>query len=220
MHAKIHIFDKNKPSSHMLFDDIYKTIETTGQGLYKEKGSKFISYAIPASTENEVKQELESLRNKYHDARHHCYAYVMGFDKNANRANDDGEPSGTAGRPILGQIVSADLTNTLIVVIRYFGGIKLGVSGLIQAYRTAAREAIGQTNIISRIISDVYELNFGYAAMNDVMRTIKEESCTILSTQFDLQNKITIMVRKRDSNHVYEKFMKLDGLMIKYIETK
>lgn len=204
----------------MLFDDIYKTIETTGQGLYKEKGSRFISFAIPVLNETEVKKELELLRNKYHDARHHCYAYVIGFDKNGSRANDDGEPSGTAGRPILGQIVSADLTNTLIVVIRYFGGIKLGVSGLIQAYRTAAKEAIGQTNIISRIVSDIYELEFSYITMNDVMRIIKEESCTILLTQFELQNKITIMVRKRDSNLVYEKFLKLNALTIKYLETK
>jgi uncharacterized YigZ family protein len=210
----------NHSLSYMLFDDIYKTIETTGQGLYKEKGSRFISFAIPVLNETEVKRELELLRNKYHDARHHCYAYVIGFDKNGSRANDDGEPSGTAGRPILGQIVSADLTNTLIVVIRYFGGIKLGVSGLIQAYRTAAKEAIGQTNIISRIVSDIYELEFSYITMNDVMRIIKEESCTILSTQFELQNKITIMVRKRDSNVVYEKFMKLNALTIKYLETK
>ena len=210
----------NHSLSYMLFDDIYKTIETTGQGLYKEKGSRFISFAIPVLNETEVKKELELLRNKYHDARHHCYAYVIGFDKNGSRANDDGEPSGTAGRPILGQIVSADLTNTLIVVIRYFGGIKLGVSGLIQAYRTAAKEAIGQTNIISRIVSDIYELEFSYITMNDVMRIIKEESCTILSTQFELQNKITIMVRKRDSNLVYEKFLKLNALTIKYLETK
>ena len=210
----------NHSLSYMLFDDIYKTIETTGQGLYKEKGSRFISFAIPVLNETEVKKELELLRNKYHDARHHCYAYVIGFDKNGSRANDDGEPSGTAGRPILGQIVSADLTNTLIVVIRYFGGIKLGVSGLIQAYRTAAKEAIGQTNIISRIVSDIYELEFSYITMNDVMRIIKEESCTILLTQFELQNKITIMVRKRDSNLVYEKFLKLNALTIKYLETK
>jgi uncharacterized YigZ family protein len=203
----------------MLFDDIYKTIEITGQGLYKEKGSRFISFAIPVSSEADVKKELDTLRNKYHDARHHCYAYVMGFDKNASRANDDGEPSGTAGKPILGQIVAADLTNTLIVVIRYFGGIKLGVSGLIQAYRTAAKEAIGQTSIISRIVSDKYELEFSYTTMNDVMRIIKEESCTILSTQFDLENKITIIVRKRDSNHVYEKFTKLNTLRIKYLDT-
>ena len=210
----------NHSLSYMLFDDIYKTIETTGQGLYKEKGSRFISFAIPVLNETEVKRELELLRNKYHDARHHCYAYVIGFDKNGSRANDDGEPSGTAGRPILGQIVSADLTNTLIVVIRYFGGIKLGVSGLIQAYRTAAKDAIGQANIISRIVSDIYELEFSYITMNDVMRIIKEESCTILSTQFELQNKITIMVRKRDSNVVYEKFLKLNALTIKYLETK
>ena len=217
---KIHIFDKSNSLKYMLFDDIYKTIEITGQGLYKEKGSKFISFAIPVSNEADVRRELEMLRNKYHDARHHCYAYVLGFDKYASRANDDGEPSGTAGRPILGQIVSADLTNTLIVVIRYFGGIKLGVSGLIQAYRAAAREAIGQTSIISRIVSEMYELEFGYATMKDVMRIIKEESCTILSTQFELQNKITIMVRKSDSSLVYEKFMKLNMLTVRCLGTK
>ena len=210
----------NHSDTCMLFDDIYKTLETTGQGLYKEKGSRFISFAIPVLNEADVKRELDLLRNKYHDARHHCYAYIMGFDKNASRANDDGEPSGTAGKPILGQIAAADLTNTLVVVIRYFGGIKLGVSGLIQAYRAAAREAIGESGVISRIVSDVYELEFGYAIMNDVMHIVKEESCTILSTHFNLQNKMTIMVRKRDSNLVYEKLIKLNTLIIKFIETK
>ncbi len=204
----------------MLFDDVYKTLETTGQGLYKEKGSRFISFAIPVLNEADVKRELDVLRNKYHDARHHCYAYVMGFDKNASRSNDDGEPSGTAGKPILGQIGAADLTNTLVVVIRYFGGIKLGVSGLIQAYRTAAKEAIGESGLVSRIVSDVYELEFGYAIMNDVMHIVKEESCTILSTHFNLQNKMIIMVRKRDSNLVYEKLIRLNALTIKFIETK
>ena len=173
----------------MLFDDTYKTLEATCKGLYKEKGSRFISFAIPVTNEADVKKELETLRQKYHDARHHCYAYMLGFNKDAYRANDDGEPSGTAGRPILGQITANDLTNTLVVVIRYFGGVKLGVSGLIFAYRKAAGEAIEQASIVTRIISDVYELEFNYAAMNDVMRIIKEESCTILSTEFELQNK-------------------------------
>jgi uncharacterized YigZ family protein len=203
----------------MLFDDTYKTLETTGQGLYKEKGSRFISYAIPVKEENDVKRELEILRQKYHDARHHCYAYMLGFDKSASRANDDGEPSGTAGRPILGQINSCDLTNLLVVVIRYFGGIKLGVSGLILAYRTAAKEAIDQANVVTRIISDVYELEFSYVAMNDVMRIIKEESCTILLTEFELQNKLTIMARKKVSNLVYEKLQKVNSLTVKYLRT-
>jgi uncharacterized YigZ family protein len=203
----------------MLFDDTYKTLETTVQGLYKERGSRFISYAIPVKDEGEVKKELEILRQKYHDARHHCYAYQIGFDKSTNRANDDGEPSGTAGRPILGQIKSADLTNILVVVIRYFGGIKLGVSGLISAYKTAAKEAIEKAEVATRIISDVYELEFNYAAMNDVMRVIKEESCTILSTEFELQNKITIMARKNVSNMVFEKLQKVNRLTVKYLRT-
>jgi len=203
----------------MLFDDTYKTLETTGQGLYKDKGSRFISYAIPVKGESDVKKELEILRQKYHDARHHCYAYLLGFDKSASRANDDGEPSGTAGRPILGQINASDLTNLLVVVIRYFGGIKLGVSGLILAYRSAAREAIEQSTTVTRIISDVYLLEFSYVAMNDVMRIIKEESCTILSTEFELQNKITIMARKKVSNLVYEKLQKVNSLSVKYLRT-
>jgi uncharacterized YigZ family protein len=203
----------------MLFDDTYKTLETTVQGLYKERGSRFISYAIPVIDEGEVKKELEMLRQKYHDARHHCYAYQIGFDKSASRANDDGEPSGTAGRPILGQIKSADLTNILVVVIRYFGGIKLGVSGLISAYKTAAREAIVKAEVATRIISDVYELEFNYAAMNDVMRIIKEESCTILSTEFELQNKMSILARKKVSNMVFEKLQKVNQLTVKYLRT-
>ncbi|MEI6750108.1 MAG: IMPACT family protein [Bacteroidales bacterium] len=203
----------------MLFDDTYKTLEATCKGLYKEKGSRFISFAIPVTNEADVKKELETLRQKYHDARHHCYAYMLGFNKDAYRANDDGEPSGTAGRPILGQITANDLTNTLVVVIRYFGGVKLGVSGLIFAYRKAAGEAIEQASIVTRIISDVYELEFNYAAMNDVMRIIKEESCTILSTEFELQNKLTILTRKRVSNLVYEKFQKVNALTVKYLKT-
>jgi uncharacterized YigZ family protein len=203
----------------MLFDDTYKTLETTSQGLYKEKGSRFISYAIPVKEEADIKKELEILRQKYHDARHHCYAYILGFDKSATRANDDGEPSGTAGKPILGQIIATDLTNILIVVIRYFGGVKLGVSGLILAYRTAARNAIEKAAIVTRLISDVYELEFGYIAMNEVMRIIKEESCTILSTEFELQNKLTIMARKRSSNIVYEKLQKVNTLTVNYLRT-
>jgi len=203
----------------MLFDDTYKTLETTGQGLYKEKGSRFISFAIPVKEESDVKRELDILRQKFHDARHHCYAYMIGFDKSASRANDDGEPSGTAGRPILGQINASDLTNLLVVVIRYFGGIKLGVSGLILAYRTAAKDAIDQATLVTRIIYDVYEIEFSYVAMNDVMRIIKEESCTILSTEFELQNKLTIMARQKVSNLVYGKLQKVNSLTVKYLRT-
>jgi uncharacterized YigZ family protein len=203
----------------MLFDDTYKTLETTGQGLYKEKGSRFISFAMHVKDESDVKKELDLLRQKYHDARHHCYAYILGFDKNANRAIDDGEPSGTAGRPILGQINASDLTNTLIVVIRYFGGVKLGVSGLISAYRAAAKDAIDQAKTVTRIINEVYELEFSYVAMNDVMRIIKDESCSILSSEFEVKNKIIIMARKKSSNQVYAKLQKVNSLTVKYLRT-
>jgi uncharacterized YigZ family protein len=203
----------------MLFDDTYKTLENTGQGLYKEKGSRFISFAIHVNDETDVKKELELLRHKYHDARHHCYAYILGFDKQASRSNDDGEPSGTAGRPIMGQINASDLTNTLVVVIRYFGGIKLGVSGLISAYREAAKDAIDQAKIVTRIVNEVYELDFSYVAMNDVMRIIKDESCRILSSEFELRNKIIIMARKKNSLQVYEKLKKVNSLTVKYLRT-
>jgi len=175
----------------MLFDDTYLTISSRSTGLYKEKGSKFISIAIPVLNETEVKAALEELRKEYYDARHHCYAYVTGFDKSAWRVNDDGEPSGTAGRPIHGQIQSKDLTNILIVVIRYFGGIKLGVGGLINAYKTAAADALSQAEIVERTVNEIYKLNFTYEAMNDVMKIVKDDGLQLLNTQFDLECSLT-----------------------------
>jgi len=199
--------------------DTYKTISLSTEGIYKEKGSKFLSFALPVNTTDEVKEFIKTFKKDYYDARHVCYAYMLGADRKEWRANDDGEPSGTAGRPILGQINASDLTNTLIVVIRYFGGIKLGVSGLISAYRAAAKDAIDKATAVTRIINEIYELEFSYVAMNDVMRIIKEESCTILSSEFELQNKITIMARKKFSNQVYAKLQKVNSLTVKYLRT-
>jgi uncharacterized YigZ family protein len=159
----------------MFFDDTYQTISSSSQGIYKEKGSKFIALAFPVSSEKDIKMQLAALRKEYHDARHHCYAYCLGYDKSAWRVNDDGEPSGTAGKPIFGQIQSKDLTNILIVVMRYFGGIKLGIPGLINAYRTAAKEALGQASIVTRMVEEIYEVCFEYPLMNDVMKILKEE---------------------------------------------
>jgi len=160
--------------------DEYRTLQDVSQGLYKEKGSKFIAIAIPVGSVEEVKLQMEQLRKKYHDARHHCYAYRLGDEPYEFRYNDDGEPSGTAGKPIFGQIQSFELTNILIVVIRYFGGVKLGTGGLIQAYRTAARDAIENGIIISKTWKISMEIRFNYTQMNDVMRVIKDAGLRII----------------------------------------
>ena len=154
--------------------DEYYTLSKPSEGIFKDKGSKFIAKAFPVFSETEIKAIQEQLRSEYHDARHHCYAYMLGADKKVFRANDDGEPSSTAGKPILGQIKSFELTNVLIVVIRYFGGTKLGVSGLIHAYKTATEEALKNAEIVKKTLLDYYQLKFDYAAMNDIMRILKE----------------------------------------------
>ena len=204
----------------MLFDDTYFTINSRATGIYKERGSKFLATAIPVKDENEVKQELELIRKEYYDARHHCYAYVLGFDKAAWRANDDGEPSGTAGRPIHGQIQSHDLTNILIVVVRYFGGIKLGVSGLINAYKTAASDALSNAEIVERTVDEFYEIKFNYEAMNDIMKIVKDDGLHLLNTQFDLECSLTFKIRKKEADRVNEKFRKTYGSKVIYLKSE
>lgn len=152
----------------------YKTISKSAEGLYKEKGSKFISIAFPVFWEEDFKQKLAEIKSKYHDARHHCYAYRIGVTSVLERFNDDGEPSGTAGKPILGQIHSFELTNTGIVVVRYFGGVKLGVGGLITAYKQAAADALNNAEIITRELKDEYLLSFGYEDMGEFLGLLKK----------------------------------------------
>ena len=164
--------------------DKYKTITKTSQGLFKDKGSRFISYAIPVTSESEVKSHLAAFKKEYYDARHHCYAYRLGYEKLVYRANDDGEPSSTAGKPILGQIQSHDLTDVLIVVIRYFGGTLLGVGGLINAYKEAAIDALSNANIIEKVVKDYYSCSFDYADMNSIMRIVKEEKIKDIRQDF------------------------------------
>jgi uncharacterized YigZ family protein len=202
----------------MLFEDTYKTIKTQSVGVFKDRGSKFIALAIPVISENEIKEKLEIIRKKYYDATHHCYAYQLGFEKSAYRINDDGEPSGTAGKPIFGQILSNDLTNILIVVIRYYGGTKLGVPGLINAYKTSTALALENSEIISKIVKEIYEINYDYLAMNAVMKIIKEEKLEKLEHNFDLKCKIVFSVRKNNSKKVYEKFKSINGLLIQYLK--
>ena len=200
--------------------DEYYTLSKPSEGLFKDKGSKFIAKAFPVFSESEIKAIQEQLRSEYHDARHHCYAYMLGADKKVFRANDDGEPSSTAGKPILGQIKSFDLTNVLIVVIRYFGGTKLGVSGLIQAYKTATEEALKNAEIIKKTLHDYYNLKFDYAAMNTIMRILKEENIEQADQKFDLTCSVTINFRKADTERVLSKFERIENLKIEFVETK
>ena len=187
-----------------MFDDTYRTLAAPSEGLYKEKGSKFLAFAYPVRTLDEVKAHLEQLRKDYFDARHHCYAYILGPRKDAFRANDDGEPSGTGGRPIHGQLLSADLTDTLIVVVRYFGGILLGASGLANAYKTAARDAIDHATIVERTIDVHYRLAFAYEAMNDVMRLLKDYDLKPLNPQYDLRCSLEVGIRQSESVRFYD----------------
>jgi uncharacterized YigZ family protein len=200
----------------MLFDDTYKTIEKKSEGVFKDRGSKFIAFAYPASTEEIVKQILNDVRKEYHDACHHCYAYRIGFDKLLWRANDDGEPSGTAGKPIFNQILTRDLTNILIVVVRYFGGTLLGVPGLINAYKTATQEALNNATIHTKTINDVYEVTFNYPVMNNVMKIIKDKGLEIITTDFAIECKVIFKVRKKYSDHVFESMKSIDSLKIEF----
>jgi uncharacterized YigZ family protein len=199
---------------YMTLDDVYKTIDGPSQGLYKEKGSKFLAFAWPVQTEDEIKQHLANLKTIYYDARHHCYAWQMGLDDMNFRANDDGEPSGTAGKPIHGQIRSSELTNVLIAVVRYFGGTKLGTSGLIHAYKTAAAEVIQQANIVEKTVNNQVVIRFPYEAMNDVMRVIKEEGPDIFSQKFDLTCSMTLSMRQSKMALLLWRLEKVDHLLI------
>jgi uncharacterized YigZ family protein len=203
----------------MLFDDTYKTIDQAAEGLFKDKGSKFIAFAYPIGSEAQVKPILISLRAEHTKANHFCYAYRLSPDRNIYRVNDDGEPSGTAGRPILNTLLSADLTNILIVVVRYFGGTLLGVPGLINAYKSAAAEALSSAVILEKTVNDRYELRFDYLIMNDVMRMIKDEQLNILEQQFDNDCLIIFEVRKAQLNRVLERIEKQDGIQLKYLGT-
>ena len=187
-----------------MFDDTYKTIAAPSEGIYKEKGSKFLAFAYPVRTQEEIKAHLDRLRKEYFDARHHCYAYILGPRKDAFRANDDGEPSGTGGRPIHGQLMSADLTDTLIVVVRYFGGILLGASGLANAYKAAARDAIDHATIVEKTIDCRYRLSFKYETMNDVMRILKDFDLKPLNQRFDLDCSLEVSVRQSLSVRLYD----------------
>ncbi len=182
--------------------DIYRTIKQRSEGVFRDRGSKFLAFAFPVYTTDEIKKTLAELQKEYHDARHHCYAYRLGAAKEIFRANDDGEPSGSAGNPILGQIKSNDLSNILIVVIRYFGGTLLGVGGLINAYRTASANAIQDAIIITAAEQDLIEINFPYVIMNKIMKIIRDEGMKIQEQDFTETGKIKASIRKSRTTQV------------------
>ncbi|MBO4645776.1 MAG: YigZ family protein [Bacteroidales bacterium] len=197
-----------------MFDFTYHTVAGESEGLYREKGSKFIALVFPVKTEDEVKQRVAEVKKKYFDARHHCYAYILGPNKDAFRMNDDGEPSGTAGRPIHGQLLSKDVTDTLIVVVRYFGGVKLGVSGLLNAYKTAARDALEHNTIVEKFVEEKYLIHFPPLAMNRVMQLLKRDSVKITDQQYETDCVTTFVVQKWDTDSLLEALQKIEGLTV------
>ena len=199
--------------------DTYKTIlKPSKEVLFKDKNSKFFGYAFPALNEEDVKTHIEDLKKQHHSARHWCYAYQIGTDTIKYRANDDGEPSNSAGMPIYGQIQSFDVTNILIVVVRYFGGVKLGVGGLINAYRTAAQMALEASKIKKLTINIDYLISFDYKNMNKVMRIIKEKNLNIVNQKMEMDCQITISVRKKDAETIKTIFESIYEVNIKDID--
>ena len=194
--------------------DSYLTIAAPAEAIYKEKSSKFLAYAYPVRTEDEIRELLDALRKRYYDATHHCYAWRLGPQGEQFRSNDDGEPSGTAGKPLLGQLLSNSLTNCLIVVVRYFGGTKLGVSGLISAYKESAAEVIGEAEIIEQTVDTYFKVEFPYLVMNDVMRIIKEEQPNILSQEFDNLCTMQLSIRESRAEGLLGKLRKVEGASI------
>lgn len=190
-------------------DEFLTITDTPAEGFYSEKRSKFLAFAFHVTSEEEVKQYVAEFRKKYYDARHVCWAYMLGADRTDFRANDDGEPSSTAGKPILGQINKNELTDILIIVVRYYGGVNLGTSGLIVAYRTAAAEAIANAEIVSQFVEEEVVFDFPYIMMNDVMKIIKDMSPRIISQTYDNTCEMKLSIRKSEAPMLKSKFDKL-----------
>jgi uncharacterized YigZ family protein len=197
--------------------DQYRTISSPSRGQYKEKGSRFLAFAFPVNTEEEIREVTGDLRKQYHDARHHCYAWQLGAELERYRFNDDGEPSGSAGKPIYGQIRSRELTNILVVVVRYFGGTKLGVGGLINAYRSAAADALGIAGIVEKKVESLLGVEFSYSQMNSIMKVVKDLDLTLENQQFDLDCSLTLRVWNRHVPRVKERLSKIEGCKILYL---
>jgi uncharacterized YigZ family protein len=200
----------------MLFDDTYRTIERPAEGRFSDRSSKFLAFAYPVSSDAELKAILTGLKTEHPKANHHCWAMRLTPDRSVFRVNDDGEPSGTAGRPILNTLLSHDITNIVVVVVRYFGGTLLGVPGLINAYKTAVGDALKNASVISKTMNDIYSVEFDYKRMNEVMKIIKEDCLNIISQLSDTRCNIQVAIRKTQVNSALEKFSKLHGVNLIY----
>lgn len=195
----------------------YFTIDKSVESIYKEKGSKFLSFLYPVSSVDEVKEYLTQLKKKYYDATHHCYAYIIGYDKETFRMNDDGEPSSTAGKPIYGQLQSNDLTNVLLVVVRYFGGTKLGVSGLIKAYKESSAECIALAQIVEKQVKNKYNIYFAYEDMNVVMNILKQNNAEQKKQVFDLNCQIEVLIDKRNTTKFEASIPPVSTIRIEFV---
>ena len=199
--------------------DQYKTIKSTSEGLFKDKGSKFLAFAYPFEDENELKKYIEPLRKEHFKAVHFCYAYRLGMDKTQFRINDDGEPSGSAGRPILNVLLSKEITNILIIVVRYWGGTLLGVPGLINAYKSVTEEALKAAEIIEKTVNEVHQITFAYVQMNDVMKVVKDFDLKIKNQQFDNQCIMEIEFRQSITSQVLGRFDKIEEILVEFVKT-
>lgn len=203
----------------MLFDDTYLTISEPVEGIHRVSGSKFLSFAYPIKSDAEIKPIIAKLKALHPQANHHCWAAKLGTDQSAQRFNDDGEPAGSAGRPILNTLLSKRLTNIMVVVVRYFGGTLLGIPGLISAYKIATEEALNTAKIIEKTFNDVYQVNFDYLQMNDVMKVVKDLNLEVLETQFDTACVLKFSVRKTHIDQAEQKFYKIPGLKLAYLHS-
>ena len=192
--------------------DSFHTVTTPTEGIYKEKGSKFLAFSMPVENSEQVKELVKTFKKDYYDARHVCYAYMLGAERKEWRANDDGEPSGTAGRPILGQINTRELTNILVIVVRYFGGILLGTGGLTVAYKEAAADALNQAEIIEKTVDCEMTIHFEYSIMNSVMRIVKETNAMILDQGYENDCFMKLSIRQQEEELLKGKLLKIDGL--------
>lgn len=199
--------------------DTYQTIAAASEGIYKEKGSKFLAFAYPIFSEEEFKNHLAQLKKDYHDARHHCYAFKLGLTENEYRYSDDGEPNNSAGKPIYGQILSKNLTNVGIVVVRYFGGTKLGVGGLVTAYKEAAADALQNARIIEQTVNNFYQILFDYPVMSEVMNFVKHHQLQITKQLFENTCLIEFGIRKSEADTVVSELEKIEGVKVKFLRT-
>jgi uncharacterized YigZ family protein len=199
--------------------DAYFTIKNPSEGIYKEKGSKFIAFAYPIYSEEEFKEHLVQLKKDYHDARHHCYAFRLGLTENEYRYSDDGEPNNSAGKPIYGQLLSNNITNVAIIVIRYFGGTKLGVGGLVTAYKEAAKDAINNAKIVKRTVNHYYKIKFDYPAMSDVMNFIKLNNLNVTNQVFENSCLIEFNIRTQEAEQIISELEKIEDVKIEFVRT-